>query len=41
MAFPLQGKMRADDLQLDPEFKTTSLRRYIEGEDWKGFLSKI
>ncbi|PMD44500.1 NAD(P)-binding protein [Hyaloscypha variabilis F] len=27
--------------QLDPEFKTTSLRGYIEGEDWKGFLSKI
>ncbi|KAE9378246.1 NAD(P)-binding protein [Stipitochalara longipes BDJ] len=27
--------------ELDPEIKTTSLRRYIEGEDWKTFLSKI
>jgi hypothetical protein len=30
-----------DEVKLDPKVKTTSLRRYIEREDWTTFLSKI
>lgn len=28
-------------LQLDKNFKTTSLKEYIESENWKDFLSKL
>jgi len=35
------GRRWANDVELNPEIKTTSLRKYIEGEDWKTFLSKI
>jgi hypothetical protein len=36
-----EGYVLISEVKLDPNIKTTILRKYIESEDWTTFLSKI